>query len=118
MNLLISERVRFVHRGINVDMALDYDKGTVSFVEKDGQVKKYFFNERTVDYLGGWYIIFDALQKATAFADMKLRQQATLRENAEVEKIANVLMSLQEVDQAESEPDSDNPSVRQKRNGK
>jgi hypothetical protein len=98
MNLVLQERVEFEYRGIKVYMSLDYLEGKVSFTEANGQPKKYNFSQRTREYLGGWWLILEALQEATKFADEKLKEQAELRENIKEKKVIDMMIALSDLD--------------------
>lgn len=95
--LVLKETVQFEHRGVVVYINLDYTKGTASFTEKGGQGKQFLFKDRTREYLGGWWLIFEALQKATVFADEKLKEQAELREQLKEKKVLDLMIALADI---------------------
>ena len=68
----LNETIDFTHKGIIITMRLDYEVGTVSFVNPNGSDKNWKFIDRTKEYLGGWYLIFEAMQEAVKYADERL----------------------------------------------
>ncbi len=58
------------HKGIKVTVMIDYDKGEVSFVEKQSynssgfQKKQWIFANRGLEYMKGWLDIIEAMQFA------------------------------------------------------
>lgn len=97
MNIIqLQERITFNHKGIDVYLNIDYEKETVSFIEKNGQPKKWLFTDRGEEYLGGWYLILEAMQEATKYADTRLKDQAKARQDRKVEKITNIAIALSE----------------------
>lgn len=97
MNLIQQERIQFSHKGVNIYIDLDYNNGTVSFVNKEGDNKNFTFRKRTRNYLGGWWIILDALQRATEFADLKLKEQEELRKDIKNEELINLMIGISEL---------------------
>ena len=49
---------------------------------------------RGEEYLGGWYLILEAMQEATKYADTRLKDQAKARQDRKVEKITNIAVAL------------------------
>lgn len=97
MNIIqLQETITFNHKGIEIYLNLDYEKETVSFIEKNGQPKKWLFTDRGEEYLGGWYLILEAMQEATKYADTRLKDQAKARQDRKVEKITNIAIALSE----------------------
>lgn len=101
MNLLIKETILFDYKGIKVTIQLDYKRGTVSFTEQDSKPKNYKFAERTRNYLGGWWLILEALQEATKFADEKLKEQEELREKIKTQKVIDMAIALSDLNKKE-----------------
>ena len=98
MNLVNKESIVFEHRGIKIPMELDYLKGEVSFTEPNGQPKNWKFRQRTRNYLGGWYLIFQALQEATKFADQKLAEQEEIRKKIKDQEAIDLVIALSDLD--------------------
>jgi len=98
MNLVNKESIVFDHKGIKIPMELDYVRKLVSFTEENGQPKNWKFRQRTREYLGGWYLIFEALQEATKFADERLAEQEKIREKLKEEKMINLMITLSDLD--------------------
>ena len=97
MNIIqLQETITFNHKGIEIYLNLDYEKETVSFIEKNVQPKKWLFTDRGEEYLGGWYLILEAMQEATKYADGRLKDQAKARQDRKVEKITNIAIALSE----------------------
>lgn len=94
--LQLKETISFEHKGINIYIHLDYERGLASFVEKDGRNKQWLFAERTRDYLGGWYRILEAMQEATKYADTRLKEQAEARANIKEKEMFNMMVALSE----------------------
>ena len=90
----LQETITFNHKGIEIYLNLDYEKETVSFIEKNGQPKKWLFTDRGEEYLGGWYLILEAMQEATKYADTRLKDQAKARQDRKVDKITNIAIAL------------------------
>lgn len=101
MNLLIKETILFQHKGIGVTIDLNYKEGTVSFTEQDTKPKSYKFQHRTRNYLGGWYLILEALQEATKFADTKLKEQEELRDKIKTQKVIDMAIALSDLNKKE-----------------
>ena len=95
--LILQEIVQFEHRGVILYVRLDYEKGKVSFVEKGGLGKQWLFKDRTREYLGGWWLIFEALQEATKYADTRLKEQAELREQIKEKKVIDMMIALSDI---------------------
>lgn len=62
----------YTHQGINVQVAIDYDKGTISLTENRTNPKKWVFAERTIEYMAGWQNILDAMKSAITLAESEL----------------------------------------------
>lgn len=61
--------------GVIFNIKLDYKKKQVSFLDELGNKNKFQFTDRGREYLGGWIKIFRALEKATIWADEKLKEE-------------------------------------------
>ena len=96
--LVIQETVEFEYRNVTIYIHLDYKKATASFVEKDGSKKNWKFTDRTREYLGGWWLILEAMQEATKFADEKLKEQADLRDSIKEKKVLDMMIALSDLD--------------------
>lgn len=97
MNLVTKETVLFNYKGVSIYIELNYETGKVSFTEKDGRAKNYKFAECTRNYLGGWWLILEALQEATKFADSKLSEQEEIREKIKTQKVIDMAIALSDV---------------------
>jgi len=95
--LQLNETISANFKGVVVYMYLDYEAGTVSFVDEQGKPKEWLFIKRTEDYLGGWVRILGAMQDATKYANTRLREQREARENIKEEKIIDLAMSLYDI---------------------
>lgn len=93
-----SETLKVSAQGVVLRVHLDYQRGIVSFVNDQGKPEDFKFAERTVDYLGGWVKIFNAMKEITVFADKLLREQAELRDEAKTEKFINLFTAIKEKD--------------------
>lgn len=72
--------------GVTLNIKIDYDKGTVSFLDKNISRKaEFIFAERGVEYLAGWQNIFKAISSATAWAEDKLRKESDNKRKETVE---------------------------------
>ena len=49
--------------GVVINVALDFNKKTATFTDKDSKPCKFVFADMTRDYLGGWVKIFRALEE-------------------------------------------------------
>lgn len=76
------ERTTFEHNGISLKVAIDYEKGSVSFLDHDNKPKRFLFADRGREHLGGWVKILEAMIEATKWADEKLKE----RDGQEVDK--------------------------------
>ena len=85
----LQETISFEHKGVFIYLHLDYSEGSVSIVDKAGNDQEFRFTNRTVDYLGGWVLVFEALTEATKYADIRLREQAEAKEEIENQKVLN-----------------------------
>lgn len=89
-----SEELYLNIKGVHLNLELNYDEGTVSFLNVDGSPQKFVFSERTVEYLGGWVKIARAIEEATIYADKLLREQRKLRDDEETTKLINIFTSI------------------------
>lgn len=78
--LKIKETLSLNYYGVKLLLKLDYEDEVASFVDGNDMAYRFRFNNRSIDYLGGWLKIYRALEKATILADKLLREQAKLRE--------------------------------------
>ena len=90
--LMLGEVMAFDHKGVVIYINLDYERGLVSFVEKDGKPKKWLFTDRTEAYLGGWYLILEAMQEATKYSDTRLKEQAKAREEVKEKEMVDLMI--------------------------
>lgn len=95
------EIIEFEHKGVRVDIELNYETSRATFVEFDDladfwKPKRYLFAARGVEYLGGWVLIFEALQEATKLADEKLREQEAIRDKEATDKAIDLMVALSE----------------------
>lgn len=81
----------YTHKGISVVVELDFVKCQISLVEKNGQCKKWYFNECTIEYMNGWIAIFEAMKYATEQASKEMKK-------FEDEELANFAILLSKVD--------------------
>lgn len=92
-----SELIQFTHRGVKINIKLDYERKTVSFIDNEGKPNLWCFVDRTRQYMGGWHIIMEALQEATKFADKRLKEQEDVRAKKAEDKVFNILTTLSEL---------------------
>lgn len=73
------------HKGIKVTVAIDYDRGTASFVEhkfdRGWDDKKFVFSRRELPYMNGWLNILEAMSVAVK----ECKKELEIRE-AEIRK--------------------------------
>lgn len=100
---MLNETITYTHRGVTIYMHLDYEAGTVSLVEKDGSEKRWNFTGRTKEYLGGWWLVLEAMQEAVKYADTRLREQEAARENAKTKEMVDLMVALHDVNTLEDE---------------
>lgn len=79
------------HNGVKVTIKVDYDKMTLSLVEKDSgswRDKKWNFSGRKLNYMQGWQNILEAMSKAIEYGTILLeeRQEENLKATAETAK--------------------------------
>lgn len=95
--IMQSELIQFTHRGVKINIKLDYERKTVSFtddIDNEGKPNLWCFVDRTREYLGGWHIIMEALQEATKWADTRLKEQEDVRAKKAEDKVFNILSEL------------------------
>lgn len=98
MNILqLEETISYEHRGVIIYLHLDYENEKVSLVEKNGTPKKWEFTKRTREYLGGWWVILEAMQKATEYGDQRLRDQAEARKKIKTDKQFKLMVALSDI---------------------
>lgn len=100
----IKETIHFkASNGIKLYLRLDYEYGKVSILEKTNsgnyKQKDFRFSNRGRDFLGGWVLIFRALEEATIFADKMLAAEEEAREQAESDKITSMMVALAELNE-------------------
>lgn len=83
----LNERLLYDVDGIRLEIYIDYEAGTVSFIHKDGSPFKFVFIDRGREYLGGWLRVFKALEEVTRDADAKLKKHKGKKENEFLERI-------------------------------
>lgn len=70
------------HNGIKVSVKIDYDKQTISLVErKNGgayQDKAWYFSGRGVEYMKGWSDILEAMNYAAQYGKEQLKEHLEL----------------------------------------
>lgn len=107
--IMQSELIQFTHRDVKINIALDYNRKTVSLTKpvsifsNNDDAKAWVFSKRTRQYLGGWYIVLEALQEATKYADTRLKEQEDVRDKLAEEKVFNIVMALSEVAEDQDE---------------
>ena len=95
--IMQSELIQFTHRGVKINIKLDYERKTVSFIDNEGKPNLWCFVDRTRQYMGGWHIIMEALQEATKFADKRLKEQGDVSAKKAEDKVFNILTTLSEL---------------------
>lgn len=82
-------------KGVKVTLKIDYDNGTVSFVERGGGYgggdfvkKQYIFANRGLEYMNGWLNIIDAMRHATEEAKKLLEHDLAEKSAFKVNQIA------------------------------
>lgn len=82
----------YAHKGVSVMVKIDYDKGTISLMEKNHNMgsqdvpKKWVFAERGIEYMAGWLNILEAMSLAIGKAESELLAHQKAKEKALQEK--------------------------------
>jgi len=95
-----SEEIYLRINGVNLNLRLDYDEKTASFVNNDGTPAKFVFIGRGTEYLGGWVKIFQALEEATKFADKLLREQKEVRKKEKFDETVKLMTEIAESEES------------------
>ena len=80
------------HKGIKVTYEIDFDRKTVSLIERDGnnwKPKRWTFNDRKPEYLSSWMIIMEAMQEAVRQAKLELDLHIEKETDALTKKVLN-----------------------------
>jgi hypothetical protein len=85
--------------GVKLRLEINYAKGTVSFLDKDGDYNEFVFANRTRDYLGGWVKIFEALSTATKWADSRLKVEQEAQKNRKLATMSEIFMAINETEE-------------------
>lgn len=84
--------------GVIFNIKLDYKKKQVSFLDELGNKNKFQFTDRGREYLGGWVKIFRALEKATIWADEKLKEEEERSEGLKHKKIVDLMIAVSDLE--------------------
>lgn len=98
--------------GVNVNVEINYDKGTITLLETrenphnnfqknpgpQYQPKQWIFAGRTIDYMDGWRNILDAMSYAITKAETKLAKHLKEQEKVKGRKAVemHIAMAAQE----------------------
>lgn len=82
------EQVVFEHKGIKINLSINYEDNDVSMIESTGEKKRWVFTDRGREYMQGWLDILEAMAEATKYAKAKLDEYY---KNAEKER--NLLLA-------------------------
>ena len=80
-----TEIITVEHKGIAVTLHIDYDKGELSLVERNGfngsgfLKKQWIFANRTLDYMKGWLDIIDAMKYAIEYGKKQLEHDLAIK---------------------------------------
>lgn len=88
----VSERLLYDVYGVRLEVYIDYETGTVSFIHKDGEPFKFIFADRGRDYLGGWLKVFKALEEVTRDADKRLKKHQGKKDSEFMKRIYKLTM--------------------------
>lgn len=91
----LNERLLYDVDGIRLELFIDYEAETVSFIHKDGEPFRFVFADRGREYLGGWLRVFKALEEATRDADAKLKKHKGKKENEFMERIYRLTKDIE-----------------------
>lgn len=86
----------YVYQGINVQVAIDYDKGTISLTEGRVNPKKWVFAERTIEYMCGWQNILDAMKNAITLAESELEKHQKEQEREIAKKVVGMERAIKD----------------------
>jgi hypothetical protein len=93
------EILSFEEAGIWVTVAIDYDRGKISLVEKENdrtyKPKKWLFSERELQFMGGWrkiltsmdHAIFEAQKLLEEDGDKRFEEKAKLIDKLESDRV-------------------------------
>lgn len=83
----VTERLLYDVDGIRLELFIDYESQTVSFIHKDCEPFRFVFADRGREYLGGWLRVFKALEEVTRDADKRLKKHQGKKDNEFMERI-------------------------------
>lgn len=86
----------YSYQGINVQVSIDFDKGTISLTENRINPKKWVFAERQIEYMAGWQNILDAMKNAITLAEGELEKHQKERDRELAKKVVGFERALKE----------------------
>lgn len=100
------EVTTYQHKGISVMVEINYDKGTISLVEKNpatndkyvqvDTAKKWVFAGREIEYMAGWQNILDAMKYAIEEATKLLEKHQAEAEKRLKQKEKDLMLAIAE----------------------
>lgn len=82
--------------GVNVQVSIDYDAGTISLTEGRTNPKKWVFAERQIEYMAGWQNILDAMKNAVTLAEGELEKHQKEQEKEFAKKVVGFERAIKE----------------------
>ncbi len=98
-NKPLAENYVHVYEGIRVAVHINYIEGLITLIDENPknpsavQGKQWIFRNRSLDYMGGWLEIMDAMKSAVSEAADKLK---AYQEQEAAEKEALLIKIIQE----------------------
>lgn len=92
------ETLVFYHKGVRVNVHIDYLNDKVSLVDQAGKPMKYCFAERELTYMNGWRLVLQSMDLAIQEAQKRLE---AYKKRMEKEDEEFIIKSLKEISKEE-----------------
>jgi hypothetical protein len=98
-NKPLAENYVHVYQGVRIAVHINYIEGIITLIDENPknpsavQGKQWIFRNRSLDYMGGWLEIMDAMKSAVSEAADKLK---AYQDQEEAEKMALITDALKE----------------------
>lgn len=98
-NKPLAENYIHIYEGVRVAVHINYPEGIITLIDENPknpsavQGKQWIFRNRSLDYMGGWLQILDAMKSAVSEAADKLK---AYQEQEDAEKEAFIIKVMTE----------------------
>lgn len=89
---------KYTHEGIDVLVEIDYEEGKISLLQQRGELKRWIFAKRSLEYMAGWQTILDAMKHAVEQATKELRKHEDTKEKASKKRDLAIARAIAEKD--------------------